>query len=62
VTKIKLAHTLCEAGQLEEFQGAVTSDSPFGTQPDLVSEEALPRLMGEFCMAFNTEKAVDLYP
>ena len=61
VTKINLAYTLCEAGQLEEFQGAVTNDSSFGTQPDLVTEEDLPRLTGEFCMAFNTEKAIDLY-
>jgi hypothetical protein len=45
-TKINLAYTLCEAGQLEEFQGAVTSDSPFSTQPDMVIEEALPGLAG----------------
>jgi NADP-dependent 3-hydroxy acid dehydrogenase YdfG len=59
--KISLAHIPCEAGQLEEFQGIKTCGSPFGTQPDLVAEEALAELVGEFSIAFNIDKAVDLY-
>jgi len=59
--KISLSHISCEADQLEGFQGIETYESPFGVQPDLVAEEALADLAGEFSIAFNTDKAVDLY-
>lgn len=61
VVKLSLTHIPCEAGQLEKFQGIETCESPFVTQPDLVTEEALAGLVGEFSMAFNTDKAVELY-
>ncbi len=61
VAKISLVYAPCEAGQLEEFQCEGPSEPPLSTQPDLVTEETLTRLSGEFSIAFNTEMAVDLY-
>lgn len=61
VAKIGLTYAPGEAGQLEEFQETEQTEPPFGTQPDLVTEEALPAIAGEFSMAFNTAKAIGLY-
>lgn len=61
VAKISLVYAMCEVCLLEVFQDQGNCDSPFSTQPDVVAEEALAGLSGEFVMAFDTAQAIAIY-
>ena len=61
VAKIKLNYVMSDSCQFEEFPSSDQTELPFSTQPDLIAEEALLDLKGEFTIFFNTAKAIRLF-